>query len=81
LCNVADEEKNVLVVDPVKGVVPKYELESNVKTTFDPLKTTVIFVLGGPGAGKGTQCEKIVKDYGFVHLSGTHTPPTTFLIA
>ena len=21
----------------------------------------VIFVLGGPGAGKGTQCEKIVK--------------------
>ena len=29
----------------------------------------VVFVLGGPGAGKGTQCEKIVKRYGFVHLS------------
>eukprot|EP00795_Rhopilema_esculentum_P004644 gene4644-20923_t len=29
----------------------------------------VIFVLGGPGAGKGTQCEKIVKEFGFVHLS------------
>jgi len=25
--------------------------------------------LGGPGAGKGTQCLKIVQDYGFVHLS------------
>ena len=25
------------------------------------VKPTVIFVLGGPGAGKGTQCEKIVK--------------------
>lgn len=29
----------------------------------------VIFVLGGPGAGKGTQCEKIIKDYPFIHLS------------
>lgn len=38
-------------------------------TTFDQDKVTVIFVLGGPGAGKGTQCERLVKDYGFVHLS------------
>lgn len=30
---------------------------------------TVIFVLGGPGAGKGTQCSKLVSDYGFKHLS------------
>ncbi|EUB61090.1 Adenylate kinase [Echinococcus granulosus] len=29
----------------------------------------VIFVLGGPGSGKGTQCEKIVAKYGFNHLS------------
>lgn len=29
----------------------------------------VIFVLGGPGAGKGTQCLKIVDSYGYVHLS------------
>jgi len=26
-------------------------------------------VLGGPGCGKGTQCHKIVNDFGFVHLS------------
>ncbi|XP_046846578.1 UMP-CMP kinase-like [Xenia sp. Carnegie-2017] len=32
-------------------------------------KPIVAFVLGGPGAGKGTQCEKIVKKFGFVHLS------------
>ncbi|KAJ3381216.1 bifunctional uridylate/adenylate kinase [Lobulomyces angularis] len=31
--------------------------------------TTVIFVLGGPGAGKGTQCANLVNDFGFVHLS------------
>jgi UMP-CMP kinase len=30
---------------------------------------TVVFVLGGPGAGKGTQCANIVRDFGFTHLS------------
>uniref|UniRef100_A0A5F8GBB8 Adenylate kinase 1 n=1 Tax=Monodelphis domestica TaxID=13616 RepID=A0A5F8GBB8_MONDO len=29
----------------------------------------IIFVVGGPGSGKGTQCEKIVEKYGFTHLS------------
>ncbi|KAI9026917.1 adenylate kinase-domain-containing protein, partial [Hyaloraphidium curvatum] len=32
-------------------------------------ETLVIFVLGGPGAGKGTQCERLVRDYDFSHLS------------
>lgn len=30
---------------------------------------SVIFVLGGPGSGKGTQCAKLVSGYGFTHLS------------
>lgn len=29
----------------------------------------VVFALGGPGAGKGTQCAKIVEKYGWKHLS------------
>ncbi|CAG0918010.1 unnamed protein product [Notodromas monacha] len=29
----------------------------------------VVFVLGGPGSGKGTQCSKIIKEFEFVHLS------------
>jgi UMP-CMP kinase len=29
----------------------------------------VVFVLGGPGSGKGTNCARLVKDFGFVHLS------------
>ncbi|KAL3320384.1 Adenylate kinase isoenzyme 1 [Cichlidogyrus casuarinus] len=29
----------------------------------------VVFVLGGPGSGKGTQCAKLVEKYGFNHLS------------
>jgi hypothetical protein len=44
--------------------------ESEATPVFDKAKITVIFVLGGPGVGKGTQCEKLVQDYGFVHLSG-----------
>lgn len=34
-----------------------------------PAKPQVVFILGGPGSGKGTQCANIVRDYGFVHLS------------
>lgn len=33
------------------------------------MKPKVVFVLGAPGSGKGTQCEKIVNKYGYVHLS------------
>ncbi|XP_030385475.1 adenylate kinase isoenzyme 1 isoform X2 [Scaptodrosophila lebanonensis] len=29
----------------------------------------IIWILGGPGCGKGTQCAKIVEKYGFTHLS------------
>ncbi|KAL5266791.1 hypothetical protein ACHWQZ_G003992 [Mnemiopsis leidyi] len=32
-------------------------------------KPEVVFVLGPPGAGKGTQCQKIVEKYGYTHLS------------
>ena len=30
---------------------------------------SIYFVMGGPGSGKGTQCEKLVEEYGMVHLS------------
>lgn len=39
------------------------------KPSFTDKEVTVIFVLGGPGAGKGTQCNKLVENYQFVHLS------------
>lgn len=32
-------------------------------------KPDVVFVLGPPGAGKGTQCQMIVQKYGYTHLS------------
>ncbi|XP_044076343.1 UMP-CMP kinase [Siniperca chuatsi] len=33
------------------------------------MKPQVVFVLGGPGAGKGTQCSKIAESYNYTHLS------------
>ncbi|KAK9273503.1 hypothetical protein L1049_018313 [Liquidambar formosana] len=36
---------------------------------LDEKKVTVVFVLGGPGSGKGTQCANIVQHFGFTHLS------------
>ncbi|XP_055470253.1 adenylate kinase isoenzyme 5 isoform X2 [Psammomys obesus] len=35
----------------------------------DLRKCKIIFLMGGPGSGKGTQCEKLVEKYGFTHLS------------
>jgi UMP-CMP kinase len=32
-------------------------------------KKEVVFVLGGPGSGKGTNCARIVDEFGYVHLS------------
>ncbi|XVE99897.1 hypothetical protein REPUB_Repub03eG0240700 [Reevesia pubescens] len=32
-------------------------------------KPTVVFVLGGPGSGKGTQCANIVEHFHYTHLS------------
>ena len=32
-------------------------------------KPQVIFVMGGPGAGKGTQCSRLVKELGFATFS------------
>nr|GMC93877.1 UMP-CMP kinase 3 [Ipomoea batatas] len=32
-------------------------------------KVKVVFVIGGPGSGKGTQCANIVEHFGYTHLS------------
>lgn len=54
---------------------PKEELFSTLRDSMHTDKiyplapVEVFFVSGGPGAGKGTQCANLVKDYGFKHLS------------
>ncbi|KAL2023196.1 hypothetical protein VTK56DRAFT_3319 [Thermocarpiscus australiensis] len=54
----------VLLVNRRKEMPP-----TKTTPTFSADDVTVIFVLGGPGAGKGTQCARLVRDYGFTHLS------------
>ncbi|KAG6454000.1 adenylate kinase isoenzyme 1 isoform X2 [Manduca sexta] len=39
------------------------------RAPIDTSKKPIVWVLGGPGSGKGTQCEKIIAKYGFTHLS------------
>ncbi|XP_043795834.1 adenylate kinase isoenzyme 1 [Apis laboriosa] len=29
----------------------------------------IIWIIGGPGCGKGTQCKRIIEKYGFYHIS------------
>ncbi|XP_033213554.1 adenylate kinase isoenzyme 1 isoform X2 [Belonocnema kinseyi] len=33
------------------------------------VKMKTLWVIGGPGCGKGTQCDKIIETYGFIHIS------------
>ena len=42
---------------------------TNTSPSFDPKEVTVVYILGGPGSGKGTQSAYLVRDYGFTHLS------------
>jgi len=57
--------------EPMPAIEVKKQIAApkGTKPTFSPKDVSVIFVLGGPGAGKGTQCANLVRDYGFVHLS------------
>jgi adenylate kinase family enzyme len=41
----------------------------NLKAKVSGERPVVFFVLGGPGAGKGTQCARIVEQLGYTHLS------------
>ncbi|KAJ5064796.1 adenylate kinase-domain-containing protein [Bipolaris maydis] len=58
---------------PIQGHSPSGKGQTDIGARTSPLwskdDVTVLFVLGGPGAGKGTQCQKLVNDYGFKHLS------------
>lgn len=42
---------------------------ANISPVFNPEEVTVVYILGGPGSGKGTQSTHLVEHYGFTHLS------------
>src|SRR6201996_4911431 len=53
----------------VKEEISRLPAPNREKPLLSPSEATVIFVLGGPGSGKGTQCARLVKDFKFKHLS------------
>lgn len=58
-------------LDQPKKEEKKEEKSAAKPAKIEPLdvKVPVVFVFGGPGSGKGTQCDKIVQKYGFTHIS------------
>lgn len=52
---------------PVSQVEP--EKAASTGPALSDKDVTLVFVLGGPGSGKGTQCAKLVAEKQFVHLS------------
>ncbi|XP_047582709.1 adenylate kinase isoenzyme 5 isoform X2 [Lutra lutra] len=54
---VGDDQLNVFGEDTMGGFME------------DLRKRKIIFMIGGPGSGKGTQCGKLVEKYGLTHLS------------
>ncbi len=49
------------------------EIYGHVRKNFAPPKrmdlSNIVFVLGAPGSGKGTQCERLASHFGLTHLS------------
>ncbi|XP_060685973.1 adenylate kinase isoenzyme 5 isoform X2 [Hemiscyllium ocellatum] len=39
------------------------------KIEVNPKQAKIVFVIGGPGSGKGTQCKRIAAQYGFTYIS------------
>eukprot|EP00899_Mesostigma_viride_P026496 jgi/Mesvir1/7030/Mv09157-RA.1 len=54
-------------VDTMSSILAKLDGSASSGNAADA--PAIVFVLGGPGSGKGTQCANIVRAYDFVHLS------------
>jgi len=53
-----------LFLSLVEGLYP-----SELSCKYLLADSKIIFVLGGPASGKGTQCEKIISEFGYTHIS------------
>ena len=63
-----------------KGKCVKVDTDMSVRETYESLREhfvppkklkscNVVFVLGAPGCGKGTQCERLAAQFGLTHIS------------
>ena len=76
------QEQSLPVIDHLKkkGKCIEISCTTSVDAVYEqarnhfipPLKLSLknlVFILGGPGSGKGTQCSKLAVKYGLVHIS------------
>ncbi|KAI9347980.1 adenylate kinase-domain-containing protein [Zopfochytrium polystomum] len=56
-------------IDEVYATIAQSQLPSGSSGPRGKAWENIIFVLGGPGCGKGTQCVRIAKEFDYVHLS------------
>ena len=72
IVSIFEQRKILIRIDGMKTVD---EISDEVTRQFNdrglanPGKPNVIFVIGGPGCGKGTQCKRIVQNFGYVSFS------------
>merc|ERR1712212_1153811 len=47
----------------------RFSTKENLEMAAELQGKKIVFIVGGPGSGKGTQCDRIVQKYGYCHLS------------
>ncbi|CAH1441032.1 unnamed protein product [Lactuca virosa] len=65
---ISSSRQRFLHIELMGTVVDSANKEES-KSVLSEKKPKVVFVLGGPGSGKGTQCANIVEHFGYTHLS------------
>jgi len=68
-----EESMPIVQTMEAKGLLRLIDAERSVEDVWSAVKVCftpqVVFVLGGPGSGKGTQCSRISQRFGYNHLS------------
>mmetsp|Transcript_134665 Transcript_134665/g.340366 ORF Transcript_134665/g.340366 Transcript_134665/m.340366 type:complete len:321 (-) Transcript_134665:35-997(-) len=65
----SDDRITRVATTTIRSVVTRRVAGAAAETGSSAIGPQVVFVIGGPGSGKGTQCERIAKELGYVHLS------------
>ena len=64
-----DGAKDVNTVWQLTKVGIQKKLPKTIEKIELPGNPKIVFVLGGPASGKGTQCDNLKKEFGYTHIS------------
>ncbi|XP_068969195.1 adenylate kinase isoenzyme 1 isoform X1 [Bombus flavifrons] len=63
------DEKQTAVADICKLYLEQEFISTVREASGKSERMKTVWIIGGPGCGKGTQCERIIAKYGFFHIS------------